>query len=177
MCLRRKELSQLQPHLKRFAFSLTRNREHADDLVQDCILRALEKEHLFEAGSDLRRWMFALMRNIFLDGKRREKTRLRYSDDLADFLQTIQPAQQFDQQYLRDTLVAVDSLSKHERQAVHLLCVEGLSLAEASRLKTVPVGTLKSRLSRGRNRLRKLLDDGDKAPLRPRPQSVGSMAR
>ena len=125
----------------------------------------------------MRRWMFALMRNLFLDGKRREKTRLRYADELAEQYQSVQPAQQFNRQYLRDTLVAVDRLGNSERQAVRMLCVQGLSLAEAARRDGVPIGTLKSRLSRARSRLRRMMteerDRGRGAPA----QSSGSIAR
>lgn len=159
MRLHTKKLSQNLPHLKRFALSLTGNHDQANDLVQDCVVRAMEKDHMFQPGTNHRKWMFAMMRNIFLDGKRREQTRYRYAGDVRETYETQQSPRQFDRQVLRETLGALDELNENERQAIHLLCVKGMSLAEVSKLKRVPVGTLKSRLSRGRSRLRARLDE------------------
>lgn len=157
----KKEIAQNLPHLNRFALHLTNDRTQANDLVQDCVVRALEKDHLFRTGSDRRKWLFALMRNIFVDGKRRDQTRSRYADDVRESYHLSQPAHQYDRQFLRETLAAVDNLNGSERQAIRLLCLEGKSLAEVSKQKGVPIGTLKSRLSRGRSKLRNLMrDDG-----------------
>lgn len=154
----RTDIAQTLPHLERFALSLTGNRDQAGDLVQDCVLRAMEKDHLFEPGTNRRKWLFALMRNIFVDGKRREQTRQRYAGEVHETYQSTEKARQFDRLVVDETMQALGGLRKPEREAIRLLCVEGLSHAEASRRTNVPIGTLKSRLSRGRSHLRTALE-------------------
>ena len=142
------------PHLQRFAFFLTRDKDQADDLVQDCIERALIKSELFEPGTSLRAWMFTLMRNIFINGKRKQVVAARYTETARREGSSVQQPAQFHSAVLARAQAAIERLTDEEREAVQLLAVEQRSyetVAGADR----PIGTLKSRLSRARGKLRR----------------------
>ena len=152
------EIEDLLPDLKRFAMSLTHDAVEADDLVQDCVVRALTKESLYEQNGKLKPWLFTMMRNVFISQKRKEAVARKYIQ-MADFqaARTERPSQ-IARVALNETLKAVDRLAPGERDAVMQLGVEDMSHEEAAARSNIPVGTVKSRLSRGRAHLRTMMD-------------------
>ena len=145
------------PALRRYAWALVRDPETADDLVQDCLERAVARWRLRRPDGDLKAWLFAIQHNLFIDGlrrKRREALRVDV-DDLSGF-----PAfgvEQDDRAALRDVLACLDQLPVEQKTVLLLVGVEDLSYGEAARVLGVPIGTVMSRLSRGRERMRRLL--------------------
>jgi RNA polymerase sigma-70 factor, ECF subfamily len=151
----------------RFALSLTRDPSEADDLVQETYLRAFRSWHTFQQGSDARRWLFTICRNAFL--RTREKLRHEVAVDDADSemlaavrLQTRFAADGTDQVLSRVDLApaltkAIDDLPEPFRSAVLLVDVEDQSYEEAAEILGVPIGTVRSRLFRGRRQLQEKL--------------------
>jgi RNA polymerase sigma-70 factor (ECF subfamily) len=141
------------PRLRRYARALVGDHHRADDLVQDTLERALTKFHLWRHGSDLRAWMFTIMHNVFVNQlkARREQA---LDEAVEDGLQS---APQSDPLELRDLDTALRRLPVEQREVLLLVGLEQLSYVEASRALDVPVGTVMSRLSRGRERLRALM--------------------
>jgi RNA polymerase sigma-70 factor (ECF subfamily) len=151
------ELQTLLPDLTRFARVLTRNEDDAHDLVQDCVERALRKQELFQAGTSLKSWMFTLMRNIFISQRRRVALDKRYVSTLTDESLRVQRAGQLNRVFLKETVRAMDALSTGERQAIVVLGIHEGSQHDLALATREPVGTVKSRLCRGRAHLRTLL--------------------
>jgi RNA polymerase sigma-70 factor, ECF subfamily len=145
------------PNLRRYARSLTHDAVAADDLVQECVARALAKLHLWRAGTDLRAWLFTILHNQYVSQLRQanyEGTTIEWSD-CAQAL-TCAP-QQVERLELRDLERAIMSLSEEQRTAVLLLRLTPANYKEIASACGVPVGTIRSRLSRGRETLRKLM--------------------
>ena len=141
------------PRLRRYARALAGDSHRADDLVQDTLERALTKFHLWRHGSDLRAWMFAIMHNVFIN-QLKARRELALDDAVEDGLQS---APQSDPLELRDLDTALRRLPVEQREVLLLVGLEQLSYAEASQALGVPVGTVMSRLSRGRERLRAVM--------------------
>jgi RNA polymerase sigma-70 factor (ECF subfamily) len=145
------------PQLRRYARSLTGDAWAADDLVQDTLERACDRWKLWKAGTDLRAWLFTLMHNLFIDGTRRA---LRQSgqrvdiDDVAQELAT--PAGGADQ--MLDLQRCLLRLPPEQREVLLLVTLQDLTYDEVARIVGTPVGTVMSRLSRARARLRELMD-------------------
>jgi RNA polymerase sigma-70 factor (ECF subfamily) len=154
------DLENLLPDLNRFARALTRNEDDAHDLVQDCIERALKKQALFNDGSSLKSWLFTVMRNIFISQRRRVALDRRYASTI-DETPHVQPASQIESVFLNETVEALGRLTPREREAILVLGVHEASQQDVARESAEPVGTLKSRLCRGRAHLRSVmaLDD------------------
>ena len=151
------QLEPLMTDLKRYARSLARNEDDANDLVQDCVERAMVKSHLYKEGTNLRSWMFTLMRNVFISQKRRHAVEARYLQHAVHHGSQIAPAPQTHRIFLNQTLEAIAGLSEQEKSAVTMLGIEERSHQEAADETRLPVGTMKSRLSRGRSNLRAAL--------------------
>ncbi|MDA1101359.1 MAG: RNA polymerase sigma factor [Proteobacteria bacterium] len=156
------------PRLRRFARALVGDSSVADDLVQDCLLRALGRLGLWRQGGNMRAWLFTILRNL-------HKNRLRQSSRRPpelpiDEVSGISSAPAQEQQLaLRDLSQALASLPEPQREVVLLIGLEGMSYKDTARILDVPVGTVMSRLSRGREALRNLMNDGgldDKPSLR-----------
>jgi RNA polymerase sigma-70 factor, ECF subfamily len=155
------------PRLRRYARALTRDVVRADDLVQSCLLRALSKAHLWQPGTDLRAWLFTILHNQHVNDVRRavrEGVTIPV-DDMAANLTT--PATQVANLRLRDLDRSLAKLPQEQRQVLLLVGVEGMRYEEVAAALDVPVGTVRSRVSRGRDTLRHLMDV--EAPL---PQQV-----
>jgi RNA polymerase sigma-70 factor (ECF subfamily) len=154
------QLTVLLPDLTRFARALTRNEDDAHDLVQDCVERALCKRALFQDGTSLKSWLFTLMRNLFISQKRRQAVdRKCVTLNNVDAC-TVEKARQTDHVFLSETLRAMKTLSKAEQQAIVILGIHDAPQQAVSKMCGEPVGTLKSRLSRGRAHLRDQLGLG-----------------
>lgn len=146
------------PRLRRYARALTGNGARADDLVQDTLERALDKWRFWQTGRDLRPWLFAIMHHLYIDQFRRE-SRLQYCDE-ETLPEPEQRAQQTDGLELRDLDRALALLPWEQREVLLLVGLEQLSYAEVAKVLDLPAGTVMSRLSRARTRLRAILADG-----------------
>jgi RNA polymerase sigma-70 factor, ECF subfamily len=146
------------PKLRRYARALTRNTVSADDLVQDCLLRAIRKSHLWQPGTDLRAWLFTMLHNQYVNDVRSAARRgVTVNDDQLDGLDT--PATQSASLLMRDLDRAIKRLPEEQRQVLLLVGLEAFSYEEAARILHIPVGTVRSRLSRGREALRGLMGE------------------
>jgi len=152
------------PLLRRYARALTRNIERADDLVQDMLVRALVKQHLWQAGTNLRAWLFTLMHNQN-DNDARHSIREGQTVDIETktnvLAATTDPTAS---RQLCELDRALNQLAQEQRQTILLVGLEEFSYVEAAAILNVPVGTVRSRLSRGRDHLRRLLDMPSRAP-------------
>ena len=151
--MERAEIAAHIPRLRRYARALTGDSHRADDLVQDTLERALTKFHLWRDGSDLRAWMFSIMHNVFIN-QLKARRELALDDAVEDGLQS---APQSDPLELRDLDAALRRLPAEQREVLLLVGMEQLSYAEVSKALGIPAGTVMSRLSRGRERLRALM--------------------
>ncbi len=150
------------PALRRYASVLVRDRQDVDDLVHDCLVRALDQLHTRREEGDLRAWMFAIMHNLFISRARRLKMSGHSEpfDTIADDGPGVQAGQDSHMER-RDVMRALKSLPEDQRTVLVLVAVEGLPYAEVARVIGVPVGTIMSRLSRARERLRRSMQGED----------------
>ena len=154
------------PRLRRYARALTRDAVRADDLVQSCLTRAVSKQHLWQAGTDLRAWLFTILHNQHVNDVRRSvREGIRVEVETAAPFLTMAPNAHAVLE-LRDLRAAIDKLPQEQRQAILLVGLEGMRYDEVATILGVPVGTIRSRLSRGRDQLRKLMgiEDEDRPP-------------
>lgn len=143
--------------LHRYALGLARNFHQAEDLVQDTIVKAYASSDTFHLGSNLRAWLFTILRNTFYSGLRRKKFEVADPDGIyAEGLET--PPDHDGRLALREFHGAFRQLSPEHQTIVTLVGVSGYSYAAASRMTGVPVGTAKSRLSRARAQLSEALE-------------------
>ena len=147
------------PRLRRYARALTGERTHADDLVQDTLERALIKLHLWQPGSDLRAWLFTLMHNVFINQLRARPARfIAELDDEAEQV-AVRPTQT-DWLEVRDLQAMLLRLPEEQREVLLLVGLEQMTYEETAGVLGIPIGTVMSRLSRARERLRGLLAGG-----------------
>ncbi|WPZ14064.1 sigma-70 family RNA polymerase sigma factor [Nitratireductor rhodophyticola] len=147
------------PGLRRYARALLRDADAADDFVQDCLERAFSRLDNWQTGTSPRRWLFTLMHNLFVDGVRARKRRSELVSDAAvDRPASVSAPEQNGMLDLRDVLDALQEISPERRAAILLVGVEGMSYAEAADVLDIPTGTLMSRVARGRQDLRDILD-------------------
>lgn len=157
------ELQAQIPRLRRYARALTGSREAADDLTQDTLERAWLKRSLWQADAalgarSLGAWLFAVMHNVFINEVRRRRP-TEPLDAHEDELEQPAAARADSGVALRDLQRALAQLPVEQREVVLLVGLEGLSYDEAAQALEVPIGTVMSRLSRGRERLRQVLQD------------------
>jgi RNA polymerase sigma-70 factor (ECF subfamily) len=147
------------PHLRAYARFLTGNRERADDLVQDALVRALTASHQFQPGTNLKAWIFTILRNLFYNEIRKNRLKVQSIDDLAgDGPAT--PATQEANLEFADFRRAFWQLGQSQREVLIMVGASGLSYDEAAAICNCAVGTIKSRVSRARRELLKILEDG-----------------
>jgi RNA polymerase sigma-70 factor (ECF subfamily) len=153
------------PALRRYAFALTRDHTAADDLVQDTLERAISRWVLRAGDTELRSWLFAILHNLFIDGRRAHRRRPLHDalDDEAEQVGT--PATQEAVLISRNMLAQFGALSEEHQAVLLLVGVEGLAYASVARVLGVPLGTVMSRLSRAREQFRRLVD-GERAAVR-----------
>lgn len=151
------ELEGQIPQLRRYARALTGDAWAADDLVQDTLERACDRWQLWKAGSDLRAWLFTLMHNLFIDGARRAMRQAGHRVDLDDAAsELVAPAGAPDQ--VLDLQRCLLRLPDEQREVLLLVTLQDLSYEDVARITGTPIGTVMSRLSRARARLRELME-------------------
>jgi RNA polymerase sigma-70 factor, ECF subfamily len=149
------------PRLRRYARALTRDASRADDMVQSCLLRAVAKQHLWQPGTDLRAWLFTILHNQNVNYVRRS-VREGVAVPLEDVAPALTAASNVEASLeLRDFELAIARLPAEQRQVILLVGLEGMGYEEAAKILGIPVGTVRSRLSRGRDTLRELMDIKD----------------
>jgi len=152
------------PRLRRYARALTRDLTRADDLVQDCLTRAVAKQKLFQPGTDLRAWLFTLLHNQYVNDVRRSSNR-GTQVNLDDINPLPVEGSAISSLELRDLERALAKVPAEQRHVILLVSLEGMAYEEVARILNVPVGTVRSRLSRGRDLLRYLIGAGEKPPI------------
>ncbi len=163
------------PNLRRYARVLVRDSIHAEDLVQDCLERAISREHLWRRGTNLRAWLFTILHNLYINQYLRHASVNAQVPLLEEHSSVSCPARQYHSVTLKDLSRAFEELPEQEQQVVLMVGLEGMQYEDAAAALNVPMGTVKSRLSRARRRLRKLMD-GDLLPPRP-PHLAGAGMR
>ncbi len=150
-----RELVEAQiPRLRRYALGLTRQSDQADDLVQDTLARALNKEQLWQPGTDIRAWLFTILHNQRVNAVRRairEGTPVEFDKASAT---VVSPSDPSAGRTLFELDRAMGQIAEEHRQVILLVGLEGMSYEDAAAVVGVPVGTIRSRLSRGRDALR-----------------------
>lgn len=152
------DLVAMIPHLRAFARSLTGSADTADDLVQDTIARALRAQHQYKPDTNLKAWLFTILRNQHISTMRRARISSTCIDDCPESLMSV-PASQSSHMQLQDVQRAMMKLTLEHREALLLIGAAGVSYEEAAAICGCPVGTVKSRLSRARRELLELLSD------------------
>jgi RNA polymerase sigma-70 factor (ECF subfamily) len=147
------------PRLRRYARALKGERAAADDLVQDTLERALSRFHLWRRGSDLRAWLFTIMHNIHVNQARSRVRRQHEALETEPAAESVR-APEPDWLELRDLDGALARLPDEQRAVLLLVGLEQFTYEEAARVLGIPIGTVMSRLSRGRERLRVILAAG-----------------
>ena len=144
------------PRLRRYARALVGDRYAADDLVQDTLERAWNKLHLWRPGSDMRAWLFSIMHNVFVNQVR--SRRHEVETRIEELPQIAVRATQGQNLEVADVDRALRALPAEQREVVLLVSIEDLTYQEVSRALDIPIGTVMSRLSRGRERLRQMMN-------------------
>lgn len=154
------ELSQLIeleiPRLRRYGIFLARDPEKADDLVQECLVRAIDNIDKFQPGTNIRSWLMTILHNIFVNETKKRRPLLT-QDGVIERATPIDGSQEARHQ-MRDVQRAFESLSWQHRQIIWFICVEQMDCGEVARQLDVPVGTVRSRLCRAREHLKQLME-------------------
>lgn len=173
------QLKALLPRLRVYALSLTRDRDNADDLVHDTVIKALGGRKSFIPDTNFSAWVFRIQRNEFISGLRRTRPSVPIDSAVADMLS--HPPHQESGLIMREFMSAFAKLSTPQREALLLAVLEGQSYEVIAEHASVSVGTIKSRISRARGTLKRLLLEGDAAEAPrsettslPREQAAGS---
>ncbi len=167
----REQLALVIPHLRAFGRSLSGSRDLADDLVQETLMKAWGARARFQAGTNMRAWTFIILRNLFLSQMRRARFRGEW-DDLAAERLLAAPAGQDRHVELADLHRALQHLPQPQREALILVGAGGFAYEEAAEICGVAVGTIKSRVARGRVALEALLSEG-RLPSRRHDRRAG----
>jgi RNA polymerase sigma-70 factor (ECF subfamily) len=147
-------LVDLIPRLRRYARALVGDRATADDLVQDTLERAWAKLHLYRRGTDLRAWLFTVMHNVHVNRVRASRATDTLGDEMPELAQR---APQSDALLVRDLDRAIARLPQEQRAVLLLVTLEEMSYDEVARTLGIPIGTVMSRLSRAREKLRAMM--------------------
>jgi RNA polymerase sigma-70 factor, ECF subfamily len=170
-------LEQEIPRLRRYARALTHDAGRADDLVQNCLLRALTKQHLWQEGTDLRAWLFTILHNLHVNEVRRaaRDNGTVSAEELAAALPVDESATHSLQ--LRDLHRALGRLPEEQRQIILLAGLEGMRYEQIAQILDIPIGTVRSRLSRGREALRRLMGREADSVAAPSDRTSSEVAR
>ena len=157
-------LTEQIPYLRRYAAVLCRDRDKADDLVQECLLRAIDNIGQFQPGTNLRAWLFTILRNAYLNHCRRDQRyQISSLDEPEHAWDTPTPSSQADVVALKELERCLMLIPASQREALLLIVVEGMTYEEAAVVMSVPIGTIRSRISRARRALMYLYDNQDPA--------------
>ena len=159
------QLKTILPRLRIYALSLTRDRDAADDLVHDTVIKALTGRNSFQPGTNLAAWLFRIQRNEFISGLRRLRPTVPVDTTVAESLS--HPPHQESGLVMREFMNAFSKLAQSQREALLLAVVEGQSYDVIAAHTGVSVGTVKSRISRARDRLEHMMLHGDE-PAQPK---------
>ena len=159
------------PRLRRYARALTRDVTRADDLVQSCLMRAVAKQHLWQPGTDLRAWLFTILHNQHVNDVRRS-AREGNTVELSAATELTVQSNAIDSLQLRDLETALGRLAPEQRQVILLVGLEGMAYEQVATILGVPVGTVRSRLSRGRDQLRQLMGMDEKLRNTEEPRAA-----
>ena len=143
------------PRLRRYARALLGDRYAADDLVQDTLERAWNKFHLWRPGSDLRAWLFTIMHNVFVNQVRSKRSEIEKT--MEELPVVAVRATQSDSLEIAGVERALRALPDEQREVLILVAIEEMTYDEVSRALAIPIGTVMSRLSRARERMRRLI--------------------
>jgi RNA polymerase sigma factor (sigma-70 family) len=171
----KKQLATVIPHLRAFGRSLSGSRDLADDLVQETLLKAWAARKRFQAGTNMRAWTFIILRNLYLSQMRRARFKGEWDDLVADRLLAA-PASQDRHVELADMQRALLHLPQPQREALILVGAGGFAYEEAAEICQVAVGTIKSRVARGRVALESILSEGQLPSRRDGPTNEGKTA-
>lgn len=166
------------PSLRAFAVSLSQNSDRADDLVQETLVKAWDKQASFQPGTNLKAWLFTILRNEFYSQMRKRGREVQDSDGAMTARLAVHPSQHGSMD-LEDFRNALERLPEDQREAIILIGASGFSYEEAAEICECAVGTIKSRVSRARTRLQELLKvsgESDYGPDSIAAQVMGSNA-
>src|SRR4051812_38966880 len=169
------QLALVIPHLRAFGRSLSGSRDLADDLVQETLLKAWAARLRFQAGTNMRAWTFIILRNLYLSQMRRSRFRGEWDDLVADRILAA-PASQDKHVELGDMQRALLHLPQPQREALILVGAGGFAYEEAAEICGVAVGTIKSRVARGRVALEALMSDNSLPSRRTHSNEPGMTA-
>lgn len=153
-----RDIEMYLPQLKTYALSITRNGAAAEDLVQDCLTRALAKADMFEPGTNLRAWLFTIMHNLYASHMRRRPGPAQFVDSDAAPIAISERPRQDQRLAVRTVVEAFQHLPPMQRRTLRMATIEGRPYDEIARELHVSVGTVKSRVARGREALRQDLE-------------------
>jgi len=162
------------PNLRAFAISLCGDRTQADDLVQETLVKAWDKFESFEEGTNLRAWLFTILRNTFLSERRKRRREVEDGEGKHTASLSVQP-EQHGHMDLKDLRDALSRLPEAQRTALMLVAASGLSYEEAAKVCGCAVGTIKSRVNRGRVRLAELLNVSEQSTAETDHAFVGDV--
>ena len=166
------------PGLRAFAVSLAQNADKADDLVQETLVKAWDKHESFQPGTNLKAWLFTILRNEFYSQMRKRGREVQDTDGIMTGRLAVHPSQH-GMLDLQDFRSALEQLPEDQREAIILIGASGFSYEEAAEICNCAVGTIKSRVSRARTRLQDILKisgDGEYGPDAIASQVMGSSA-
>ncbi|MCO6180113.1 MULTISPECIES: RNA polymerase sigma factor [Ciceribacter] len=164
------------PTLRAFAVSLTGRHHLADDLVQDTIVKAWAKQDHFEPGTNMKAWLFTILRNEFYAQMRKRGREVADTDGVFTAQLATHP-QQYGSLDLRDFRKALEQLPADQREAIILVGASGFAYEEAAEICGCAVGTIKSRISRARNKLQGILGVSGEADYGPDPNDAAVTKR
>lgn len=172
----KREMLSILPNLRAFAVSLCGNQDRADDLVQNSILKAWGAQESFRPGTNMKAWLFTILRNEFYSQMR--KAGREIADSEGYFTNNVAtPPTQYGSLDLQDFRKALDQLPEDQREALLLVGASGFSYEEAAEVCQCQIGTVKSRVSRARTKLQELLDVQDGGEFGPDKASAGTVLR
>lgn len=172
----KREMLAVLPNLRAFAISLTGRHDKADDLVQDTIMKAWAKQESFEPGTNMKAWLFTILRNEYYSQMRKRGREVQDTDGVLSGRLSVHPAQ-YGRLDLDDFRAALDQLPDDQREAIILVGASGFSYEEAAQMCGCALGTIKSRVSRARLQLQALLEVSGEADYGPDGESAAVLNR
>jgi RNA polymerase sigma-70 factor (ECF subfamily) len=162
----KREMLATLPSLRAFAVSLSGKHDKADDLVQDTVMKAWAKQSSFQMGTNIKAWLFTILRNEFYSQMRKRGREVQDSDGVFTERLSVHPSQ-YGSMDMEDFKKALSQLPDDQREAIILIGASGFSYEEAATICDCAVGTMKSRVSRARSRLSELLQISGEADYGP----------